>query len=89
MNPTLDDKGVALVKGDVVTIEPGLYGTLVGGIRVKTCTPSKMAAPPNLEAPCTKSSLGQVISMSSRQKKYLNLQPLVGTRIKVSAEAES
>ena len=25
--PLLDDKGVALVKGDVVTIEPGLYGT--------------------------------------------------------------
>ena len=33
--PLLDDKGVALVKGDVVTIEPGLYGTLVGGIRVE------------------------------------------------------
>ena len=33
--PLLDDKGTALVHGDVVTIEPGLYGTLVGGIRVE------------------------------------------------------
>ena len=33
--PLLDGKGTALVRGDVVTIEPGLYGTLVGGIRVE------------------------------------------------------
>ena len=33
--PLLDAKGTTLLSGDVVTIEPGLYGTLVGGIRVE------------------------------------------------------
>ena len=33
--PLLDVGGPALVKGDVLTIEPGLYGPSVGGIRVE------------------------------------------------------
>lgn len=33
--PLLDFNGPVLVRGDVVTIEPGLYGKSVGGIRVE------------------------------------------------------
>jgi Xaa-Pro aminopeptidase len=33
--PLLDRGGPALVKGDALTVEPGLYGRTVGGIRVE------------------------------------------------------
>ena len=33
--PLLDFKGPALVVGDVLTVEPGLYGTRHGGIRIE------------------------------------------------------
>lgn len=33
--PLLDVRGPALVAGDVLTIEPGLYGRAVGGIRIE------------------------------------------------------
>jgi len=33
--PLLDDRGVDLVEGDVVTIEPGLYSKAFGGVRVE------------------------------------------------------
>ena len=33
--PLLDGKGAALVEGDVLTIEPGLYGARDGGVRVE------------------------------------------------------
>jgi Xaa-Pro aminopeptidase len=33
--PLLDRKGPALVRGDVLTIEPGLYCRAIGGVRVE------------------------------------------------------
>ncbi|MFZ9691840.1 MAG: M24 family metallopeptidase, partial [Phycisphaerales bacterium] len=33
--PLLDFKGPELVAGDALTIEPGLYGRTVGGVRVE------------------------------------------------------
>jgi Xaa-Pro aminopeptidase len=33
--PLLDPKGIALVKGDALTVEPGLYRKDLGGVRVE------------------------------------------------------
>ena len=33
--PLLDFKGPLLVEGDVLTVEPGLYGSAIGGIRIE------------------------------------------------------